>query len=250
MAIIYTLANWKGGTAKSTTAGSLGAALAGMGRRVLVIDADPQGGVSFMLGVDPERVDRGTYDLITGKAEIKEVVTPTGIERLDLIPATPALARAEAEMFASGEGARFKDAIKPALRHYDSIILDTGPSIGPLVIYSLAAADTVIVCLQCELPAVRGLKNLMRVIERVKEKDNPGLRVRILRTMVSHTSHSEGIAEQLKQTYPAETFRASIYRTIQISQASLAGIPFVLYAPAHPVAKAYKTLAKEVLGDE
>lgn len=250
MTTVYTVTNQKGGVGKTTTCICLGAALTEKGKKVLLVDLDPQGGVTTGLGFDPDKFELTTYDaLIDEETPLSKVVIQTKIKGLELAPTNLDLAGAEGELLGEiGWDRTLREVLKPIKKDYDFIFLDCPPSLGVLTTNALMAAERAIVPVQTEYLALRGLKQLNRVISKVKKKGNPNLKVKILRTMHQiRTVHSREVVEELEEVFGDQLYQTIIKRTIKFAEASVAGEPILSYLPKSPGATSYRELTKEVL---
>ncbi len=249
---VVALCNQKGGVGKTTTTINLGAALAEYGRRVLLVDFDPQGALSVGLGFQPNTLDRTVYDALLDKDVVAaDVVLETKVPGLDLLPSNIDLSGAELHLV--NEVAREQTlarALRPLLPRYDAILIDCQPSLGLLTLNVLAASDGVIVPLECEYFALRGFALLMDTIHKVQERLNPTLQVDgVLATMYDgRTLHGrEVLASVINGPLGDKVFHAVIRRTIRFPETTVAGEPITTYAPTSPGAESYRQLAREVL---
>ncbi len=250
---IYCFANQKGGVAKTTTAVNLGAYLAQAGRRVLLIDTDPQGNATTSLGVDPRGLKISLYNVLIEKTPIQQALTLTERVGLDLIPAATALAGAEVEMARMMARERLLSrALQPVLSAYDYILIDDPPSLGLLTINGLTAAHGVLIPVQCEYLALEGLSLLLGTIQQVREVLNERLVLTgVLLTMYdSRTNLGQQVVEEVQNYFPDKVFRTIIPRNVRLSEAPSYGQSILSYAPNSPGALAYQTLATEFLQRE
>jgi chromosome partitioning protein len=248
---VISLANQKGGVGKTTTTISLGAALGELGQRVLLIDFDPQGALSVGVGVNSIELDHTIYNLILDRSiSFEDVVQKTNITGNDLLPGNIDLSAAEVVLV--GEVAReqvLKRALTPIRDAYDFILIDCPPSLGLLTINALTASDSVIIPLECEFFALRGMALLVDTIEKVKDRLNPELEIEgIVATMYDgRTHHAREVLERVREAFGARLFKTVIPRTIRFAEAPVAGEPITTYAGDSKGAAAYRSLAKEVL---
>lgn len=248
--MVCAIVNQKGGVGKSTTAVNLGACLAHQGKRVLVVDLDPQGNTTSGLGLDKKARERCVYDALTGETPVAEIIDPTEIDGLFAAPATIELAGAEIELVAAlSREAKLKHAIAPVRGDYDYTIIDCPPSLGLLTVNALTAADKVIVPIQCEYYALEGLSKLLESIKLVKSQLNPTLEIAgVLLTMHDgRTNLSRQVIEEVRAHFGDTVYKTVIPRTVRLSEAPSFGQPITLYDPSSRGAKAYQQLAKEVI---
>ncbi|QNE46570.1 ParA family protein [Glaciihabitans sp. INWT7] len=247
---IIALCNQKGGVGKTTTAISLGAALAGYGRRVLAIDFDPQGALSAGLGVASHE-GSNIYDLMLGTVkDAHQAIRTTSTPGLDVIPANIDLSAAEVHLV--NEVAReqiLARVLRQVSGEYDVILIDCQPSLGLLTVNALTAAHGVLIPLECEFFALRGVALLVETIDKVKDRLNPALQLDgILATMYdSRTLHSREVLERVVETFGDRVFETVIGRTVKFPDASVSGTPITQFAPDHAAAGAYRQLARELI---
>ena len=248
---VIAIVNQKGGVGKSTTAVNLGASLALLGRRVLVIDIDPQGNTTTGFGVDKRAVEHDIYDVLLQSAAVSDVVRSTEVENLSILPATLNLAGAEIELVSALQREnRLKTALAPVIASYDEILIDCPPSLGLLTINALTAATEVIIPVQAEYYALEGLSQLVAIVRRIKEGLNPELLIRgVLITMFDgRTKLAIEVLKEVNRYFPERVFRTQIPRNIRLSEAPSYGKPAILFDVKSRGAQAYLSLAKELQG--
>ncbi len=248
---VLAVANQKGGVGKTTTSVNLGAALAELGFRVLVIDLDPQGNATTGLGIDARNFELSMYDVLMRDASLEDCVEPTSMKNLFVAPATIALAGAEIELVpAFSRELKLKRAIESVIDDFDYVLIDCPPSLGLITVNALAAASEVLVPIQCEYYALEGLSQLMRNVHLVASNLNPELDIStIVLTMYdARTKLSDQVATEVRQHFGAKVCRIVIPRTVRLSEAPSFGQPITAFDPASRGAVAYRELAKEVSG--
>ncbi|MGH3744320.1 MAG: ParA family protein [Mycobacteriales bacterium] len=248
---VIALCNQKGGVGKTTSTINLGAALAEHGRRVLLVDFDPQGALSVGLGVNPGQLDRTIYDLLMEPSlAVDEVLLKTAVAGMDLLPSNIDLSAAEVqlvnEVAREQTLARTLQQVRP---DYDIVLIDCQPSLGLLTVNALTAAQAVIIPLECEYFALRGVALLMQTIDKVRQRLNPQLEVEgVLATMYdARTLHSREVLARVVEVFGDAVFDTVINRTVRFPETTVAGRPIIDYAPSSPGARAYRDLALEVL---
>ncbi len=251
MTYIYAIANQKGGVGKTTTAVNLCAYLARAGKRVLLLDLDPQANATSSLGIDKNTVEVSSYEVLLGNASAAQATLKNGKLKLAIIPASPALAAAEIELV--GEYARehrLQEALKPEIEKYEYILIDCPPSLSLLTINALTSAtDGVLVPVQCEYLALEGLTQLARTVQLVRQRLNPQMDVRgLVMTMYdSRTALAQQVIAEVEKYFGSKVFKTRIPRNVRLSEAPSHGQPIVNYAPNSPGGQAYQSLAKELI---
>jgi chromosome partitioning protein len=251
MTNVYALANQKGGVGKTTTALSLGAYLASSGQRVLLVDTDSQANATTSLGVDRSTLNASLYEVLISQYPMAQVIIPSRHKRLWLAPATAALAGAEVELVSlSFREHRLCRALAPVTAEYDFVLIDCPPSLGLLTVNALtAAADGVLIPVQCEYLALEGLGHLLRTIKLVRDGLNPSLRIAgmVLTMYDSRTNIARQVVDEVRRYFPGHVFRSIIPRSVRLAEAPSYGETILTYAPHSAGAVAYAALAQELL---
>jgi chromosome partitioning protein len=248
---VIAMVNQKGGVGKTTSTVSLGAALAGLGRKVLLVDFDPQGALSVSLGINPNELDLTIYNLLTqNDCHVGDVIISTDVEDLDLLPSNIDLSAAEVQLVSEvGREHALGRALAPVLPEYDVVLIDCQPSLGLLTLNALTASSGVIIPMETEYFALRGVALLKDTIDKVTSRLNPDLEViGVLPTMYDpRTLHSREVLSTVQQAFGDLVFKTVISRTVKFPDAAVAGEPITQFAPNSAGADSYIQLAKEVL---
>jgi chromosome partitioning protein len=248
---VISMVNQKGGVGKTTSTVSLGAALAGYGRRVLLVDFDPQGALSVALGMNPNEMELSIYNLLTqNDCHIGDVIVNTRVPGLDLVPSNIDLSAAEVQLVSEvGREYSLQRVLAPIINDYDIVLIDCQPSLGLLTLNALTASTEVIIPMECEYFALRGVAMLKDTIDKVVSRLNPNLRiVGVLPTMYDpRTLHSREVLESVTGAFGETVFSTTINRTVKFPDSAVAGEPITSFAPNSSGAEAYRRLAREVL---
>jgi chromosome partitioning protein len=250
MGKVYVFVNQKGGVGKTTSAINLGVYLAEEGKSVLLVDFDSQANLSSGVGINKKNAKPGIYELISGLASINDVIRPTGILNLSVIPAGIDLSGAAVELIDQEERDLFlKKALEPIRKQYDYILIDCPPSLGVLTLNGLSAADGALIPMQCEYFAMEGLSHLLQAVRRIKKSLNPKLEIGgIFFTMYdSRTRLAQQVVKEVSGYFRDKVFTTIIPRNVRLSEAPSHGLPISIYDPQSSGAKAYQSLAKEVM---
>ena len=247
---IFAVANQKGGVGKTTTTTSLGAALAEKGKRVLIVDLDPQGNATTGLGVDGRQFERSVYDVLLNDVPMVDIVEPTGFKNLFVAPATLDLAGVEQELTSViSRELRLKKALESVEGEFEYVFIDCPPSLGLITINAFAAATDILVPVQTEFYALEGLTQLSRIVELVQKNQNPTLKItKVVLTMYdSRNTLSTDVANEVRKAFPKELCKTVIPRTVRLAEAPSFGQPITVFDPSSKGAKAYRALAEEIL---
>jgi chromosome partitioning protein len=247
---VFAVVNQKGGVGKSTTAVNLAASLGDLGKRVLLVDLDPQGNATSGFGLNKNQRETCIYNALLENIPLEQIIEPVGIEHVFAVPATIQLAGAEIELVsAMSRENRLKQVLEPVQGDFDYVVIDCPPSLGLLTINALTAADSLIIPIQCEYYALEGLSKLLDSVRLVKTHLNPGLDIfGVVMTMYdSRTRLAQQVVDEVQDFFEAKVFSTLIPRTVRISEAPSFGQPVTLYDPSGKGADAYRSLAKEVI---
>lgn len=253
MARIISVANQKGGVGKTTTTVNLGACLAFLGKKVLLVDIDAQGNATSGIGIRKADVEEDIYDVLVNEYPMSKVIHQTTRENLDIVPATIQLAGAEIELTPMmARESRLKNAIKEVADQYDYVLIDCPPSLGHLTINSFTASDSILIPVQCEYYALEGLSQLLNTVRLVQKHFNPDLRIEgVLLTMYdARTNLGSEVVEDVRKYFRERVYDTIIPRNVRLSEAPSHGLAIIDYDPRSRGAEVYQALAKEVLAND
>lgn len=250
MAKIIAIANQKGGVGKTTTAVNLSSCLAFKGKKVAIIDIDPQGNTTSGLGIDKKTIDKSIYDVLINDEKIENAFIKTVVDNLLICPSNIQLVGAEVELVSViSRETRMKAALEGIKNKYDYILIDCPPSLGLLTLNALTASDTILVPIQCEYYALEGLSQLMNTVKLVQRHLNPSLDVEgvVLTMFDARTNLSMQVVDDVKKYFKNKVYRTLIPRNVRLSEAPSFGLPIILYDPKSKGAECYLELAQEVI---
>ena len=247
---IIAMCNQKGGVGKTTSSINIGGALSQYGRRVLIVDFDPQGAATVGLGINANAVEDTVYTaLFNPRMDVHSVIHHTDFENLDIMPANIDLSAAEVQLVTEvGREQVLAGVLRQVKDEYDVIIIDCQPSLGLLTVNALTAADGVIIPVAAEFFALRGVALLMQSIEKVQSRINPSLEV--YGTMYTRTLHCEEVLQRIYEAFQGKVFHSVISRSIKLPDSTVAAAPITIYAPNHKTAKEYREVARELIAND
>ena len=250
---VIAMCNQKGGVGKTTSSINIGGALSQYGRRVLIVDFDPQGAATVGLGINANAVEDTVYTaLFNPRMDVHSVIHHTDFENLDIMPANIDLSAAEVQLVTEvGREQVLAGVLRQVKDEYDVIIIDCQPSLGLLTVNALTAADGVIIPVAAEFFALRGVALLMQSIEKVQSRINPSLEVYgVLVTMYTRTLHCEEVLQRIYEAFQGKVFHSVISRSIKLPDSTVAAAPITVYAPSHKTAKEYREVARELIAND
>lgn len=250
---VIAMCNQKGGVGKTTSSINIGGALSQYGRRVLIVDFDPQGAATVGLGINANAVEDTVYTaLFNPRMDVHSVIHHTDFENLDIMPANIDLSAAEVQLVTEvGREQVLAGVLRQVKDEYDVIIIDCQPSLGLLTVNALTAADGVIIPVAAEFFALRGVALLMQSIEKVQSRINPSLEVYgVLVTMYTRTLHCEEVLQRIYEAFQGKVFHSVISRSIKLPDSTVAAAPITIYAPRHKTAKEYREVARELIAND
>lgn len=253
MSRIIAIANQKGGVGKTTTTVNLAACLANAGKKVLLIDIDPQGNSTSGLGIDKRRCEKTVYDCLINEERMEDVAIQTQYENLFVCPSNLDLSGAEIELISvMGRENRLKQSLENVKDDFDYILIDTPPSLGLITINTLTAANSVLIPIQCEFYALEGVSQLVETIKRIKKSLNPNLYIKgIVMTMYdARTNLATQVVDEVKRFFPQKVYSTIIPRNVRISESPGFGRPVIYYDASSKGAQAYEELAQEIIESE
>ncbi|MEF2872349.1 MAG: AAA family ATPase [Bifidobacterium catenulatum] len=247
---VIAMCNQKGGVGKTTSSINIAGALSQYGRRVLIVDFDPQGAATVGLGINANAVEDTVYTaLFNPRMDVHAVIQHTDFENLDIMPSNIDLSAAEVQLITEvGREQVLAGVLRQVKDEYDVIIIDCQPSLGLLTVNALTAADGVIIPVAAEFFALRGVALLMQSIEKVQSRINPSLEVYgVLVTMFTHTLHCDEVLQRIYEAFQGKVFHSVISRSIKLPDSTVAAAPITIYAPNHKTAKEYREVARELI---